>query len=104
MPCRVVQPANLARRSLSRRRGNKGGDERPRFGRIVRVDVPDSQGAWPGPHYAVILSGNEAIEAGKRIVVAVISDEFRLAKPDQIVLLPYIGRPNGPHPITKLFN
>lgn len=52
----------------------------------------------------MILSPDDTIEAGEPIVVAVISDEFRLAKPDQIVMLPYIGRPNGPHPITKLFN
>lgn len=66
------------------------------------MDVADPQGGWPGPHYAVILSPNDAIDAGEPLVVAVISDEFRLARPDQIVML--LGRPNGLHPITKLFN
>jgi len=70
-------------------------------GRIVKVNIPDSQGRTTHPHPAVVLTSAEDITAGFPIVVAGISTKLHLSEPKNRVMLPWNPRRGGDY-LTNL--
>ena len=62
---------------------------RPERGRIIWANISDKQGRNLKLRPAVVLTTAEEIEAGEPIVVAVVSTQFQLAKPEDQVELPW---------------
>lgn len=76
---------------------------RLQLGSIVKLDVCDPWGEPAGPHFAVVLTRQKDIDAGRDLRAAVITTSFHYPLPDGWFVLPHTpGKPGG-HEYTGLW-
>ncbi len=61
-------------------------------GRIVRADVPDPQGRNPKNRRCVVITANDKITAGGRILIVGVTSELKQSPADHYVILQHGDR------------